>query len=193
MLTSKSNGIGNLQSTVVSVDGALRPLWRRPGDFAKSLFNLQELTHLTIALNVGAKVSVSSSEHNLQEVEQATPEDILRHSRDLARSILGKVLLTLDELGNFELDVFPWSSYMEYFRAFLSHGPRRMDTYFYICGLLDCATQLTRILPLKDIPPNFTSRMRQVIGQSREPSFRWKAVSTYSFHVNPVNHAMSFR
>jgi hypothetical protein len=52
-----------------------------------------------------------------------------------------------------------------------------MDTYFYLYGLLDCATELGRIFPCDRITDEFNSKMMTIICRSEEESYRWKAVS----------------
>lgn len=52
-----------------------------------------------------------------------------------------------------------------------------MDTYFYLYGLLDCATQLGRILPYDRVKDEFKNKMMAIIRRSEEESYQWKAVS----------------
>jgi hypothetical protein len=137
---------------------------------------LQELTRKTVALHLVAKVKEMSE--RIDENGKAIASAALRSSLDLAAVILDQILVELEKYDHFETTTRPRSSCWEYFRAILcDRGPPAMDTYFYLYGLLDCATQLSRILSYDRIKDEFKSKMMTIIRKSEEESYRWKAVS----------------
>ena len=98
---------------------------------------------------------------------------------------MGQILqiLNLRENESFESNVHPRHRYLDQISALLNHGPAGLDKYHYFYGLLDCASQLGRIIDPKRYPAGVEERMRQIIERTQsngEASFRWKAVSAFS-------------
>lgn len=157
------------------LDSVLQPLWLRPNEEYQALFLLQELTRKTVTLHLVAKVKKMSE--RIGENGKAIASAALESSMDLAVAILDQILVELKRHNHFETTIRRRSSFGEYFLAIRDRGPPEMDTYFYLYGLLDCATQLGRILPYGRIKDEFKSKMMTIIRRSKEESYRWKAVS----------------
>ena len=157
------------------IDNALKPLWRRPNEEYQALFTLQELTRKTVALHLVAEVKKLSG--GIDESGKAIASEVLSSSLDLAAAILDKILAELQKHDLFETTIRRRSPIWEYPRIICDRGPPAMDTYFYLYGLLDCATQLGRILPYDRVKGEFKSKMMTIIHRSEEESYRWKAVS----------------
>lgn len=157
------------------IDSALKPLWRCPNEEYQALFILQELTRKTVALHLVAKVKKMSD--RIDENGKAIASAALSSSLDLAAAILDQILVELNRHDQFETTIRRRSSFWEYFHVICDRGPPGMDTYLYLYGLLDCATQLGRILPYDRIKDEFKSKMMTIIRKSEEESYRWKAVS----------------
>ena len=157
------------------IDSALKPLWRRPNEEYQALFILQELTRKTVALHLVAKVKKMSD--RIDENGKAIASVALSFSLDLAAAILDQILVELKRHNQFEITIRRRSSFWEYLSMISDRGPPAMDTYFYLYGLLDCATQLGRILPYDRVKGEFKSKMMTIIWRSEEESYQWKAVS----------------
>jgi hypothetical protein len=128
-----------------------------------------------VALHLVAKVKNMSE--RIDENGKAIASAALESSMDLAVAILDQILVELRRHNHFETTIRRRSSFGEYFHAIGNRGPPEMDIYFYLYGLLDCATQLGRILPCDRINDEFKSKMMTIIRRSNEESYRWKAVS----------------
>ena len=105
--------------------------------------------------------------------EQNVPDS----SQGIAKWILKRILSRLRAYEHFEKNISHPVGAWELVRAFVGRGPPDFSDYYYIYGLLDCASQLARILNNDLVPPEFKERMKRIILKSRDPSFRWKAVS----------------
>jgi hypothetical protein len=162
-----------LQCCFEDLDRVLRPLWLNPDERHQDLFEVQELTRV---LGASHLYGLKAQSEYAQETA-SNPSPILDYSRTLVRTTLDHVLMLLDQHPNFETKVTPPSPYWEHFLAFIKHGPPRFNTYFYLYGLFDCASQLARVVPLDVVGENLVSKMRLIIQNSKEPSYRWKAVS----------------
>jgi hypothetical protein len=136
---------------------------------------LQELTRKTVALHLVAKVKKMSD--RIDEKGKVIASAALSTSLDLAAAILDQILAELKGHDQFETTIRRRSSLWDYFHVICDRGPPAMDTYFYLYGLLDCATQLSRILSYDQIKDEFKVKMMTIIRQSGEESYRWKAVS----------------
>lgn len=140
-----------------------------PDERYATLFRLQEISRIALAFHRYARVSSichSPVEINISDASQTD-----------ATRILKKILARLRMYGRFEENVSRPPYKVDLFRAFLNRGPPHFSAYYYIYGLLDCAAQLARILDGDRIPQAFEHTMEQIIAKSKEPSFRWKAVS----------------
>jgi hypothetical protein len=173
--TCQGSMAGSIPGTMSLLKNALRPLRRRPNGEYQVLFTLQQLTRKTVALHLVAKVKEMCERIDGSGKEIASAA--LRSSLDLAAAILDQILVALNQHNDFETTICPRSSLWEYCLAICDRGPPAMDTYFYLYGLLDCATQLGRILSYDRIQGKFKSRMMTIIRRSTEESYRWKAVS----------------
>ncbi|KAI9861443.1 MAG: hypothetical protein M1813_005340 [Trichoglossum hirsutum] len=149
-------GPGSLQSLIEALDRAFRPLCESPDRRFEALFGLQELTRVTLALYLYQDVVGSST----------------TEPGDLARWILERILSIVKD-DPFEKAVSPmW----EYLSALANIGPPSIDRYFYLYGLLDCATQLGKVVDSDRVPQPLILRMEEIIENSTEDSFRWKAL-----------------
>lgn len=159
---------GNLQSTLRTLDGALRPIWTSPTDLFQALCGLQELTRITRALDCYGKVVIDS--------DQILHEIARKCSHDLAAKLLDKILALLNSRPKFLVEVRPTSVYTEYFLAFFNRGPADFGHYLYFYGLLDCASGLSSFLGNEELPLSFRAKLDKIIAETTEPSYRWKAI-----------------
>lgn len=136
-----------------------------------TLFDLQTRTRIILASDRFTKVITRTADTSQDECD--TPNS----SQGEAVSVLKRILSILYTYGPFEEDISYPARALEVLRAVTRRGPPGFSHYHYIYGLLDCATQLGRILDGGHVPQEFEERMKQVILRSRNPSFRWKAVS----------------
>lgn len=174
-----------------NLDRALRPLWRTPDERYQALFSLQELTRVAVALHLYAKALEQSTP--IDRNDEADHHLALKFSHDLADLILAKILSIVNEHDRFETTVSPPSALWEHIVAFLYHSPQ-LDLYFYLYGLLDCATKLSSILRHDNLPQDFKSRMLQTICDSKDNSYRWKAVSSLLlFEVPTLRFSLNLR
>ena len=172
------------------LDSILQPLWQHPKDEYQALFLLQELTRKTVALHLVAKVKKMSS--RIDGNGKAIASLALESSMGLAVAVLDQILVELKKHNRFETTIRRPSSIWEYFLAIRNRTTPAMDTYFYLYGLLDCATQLGRILPHDRIKDEFKSKMMAIIRGSEEESYRWKAVSYPCSSLNIFPSYLSF-
>jgi hypothetical protein len=156
------------------LDRVLRPLWLSPNQQYQDLFEVQELTRILTAFDFYGRVVSQSAKNDQDPASNSSP--ILDCSRNLAKSALGHILKLLDQNQDFERTASPPPAIWEQILAFLRRGPPDFNRYFYLYGLLDCATQIARIIPLESVEKDLTSRMKLIIQSSKEPTFRWKAV-----------------
>jgi hypothetical protein len=166
---------GSIPEAVRQLDNVLKPLRRRPNEKYQALFIFRELTRKAVAHHLVEKVKTMSDK--IDENGKAVASTALEASLDLAAAILEKILVELKRHDGFETTIRPRSTFWKYFLAICDRGPPAMDTYFYLYGLLDCATELGRILPYDRITDEFNSKMMTIICRSEEESYRWKAVS----------------
>jgi hypothetical protein len=135
------------------------------------------MTRITLAFDLYTKVVKSA------------PSDadrkrcyVLDSPQSLATWILERILSLLNDEqieGNVCHPDIAW----QHFLAFFNRGPPCFGDYYYLYGLLDCATQLGRILEKDMVPWLFVERMQKIIRKSKDPSLRWKAVRIYSMVV----------
>jgi hypothetical protein len=156
------------------VDHALQPLCLIPNPQYQDLFEVQDLTRILTAFHFYCLVVSQSTEHGQGPASNSSP--ILDCSRNLANSTLGHILKLLDQNQDLEKTASPPPPIWEQMLAFFNRGPPDFNRYFYLYGLLDCATQIARIIPLESVEKHLTSRMQLIIQSSKEPTYRWKAV-----------------
>ena len=156
-----------MPSTLDRLRQVLRPLWRTPNELFQALCTLHELTRITVAFQFYANVVALSDE-----------AAHLGMIQELATIILAKILSILDDNPGFEDGVRPRTRYQEYFVSFFNTGPSNLDRFLYFYGLLDCVSQLSKILNLDGFAPRLSKRMKRIVASSQEPSYRWKAVSS---------------
>ncbi|KAI9751514.1 MAG: hypothetical protein M1815_001085 [Lichina confinis] len=165
-----STGVGaiDLHAIVKVVDESLKPLWEAPDERYKNVFVVLLLTRVALALQLYADVHLDR--------EPAETSVARRSAQDVAARALDEILSLLpasDALARISPPGDLWGDFL----AFLNRGPRDFDEYFYVYGLLDCATQLARIVQQSRIPAELQSRMRRVVVENRANlGFRWKAI-----------------
>ncbi len=157
-----------MQSLIGILDDTFRPLFERQDERYEALFGLQELTRVTLAAYLYNKVVASPAADNQDEEDRPGY---------LAEWIMQRILKILSEYDQFETNVSCPSTKWEYLIAFLNRGPPSFDKYFYLYGLLDCATQLGRVVDHDRTPQPLRERMERIVRDSKDDSFRWKAVS----------------
>jgi len=94
-----------------------------------------------------------------------------------------KRLLSLLNTQIIEENISQPSNTWKNFLAFVNRGPPCFNDYYYLYGLLDCATQLGRILYETAVPHEFEERMREIVKKSKDASLRWKAVCIHAAHT----------
>jgi len=158
-------GSGSLKDLISALDKSFQPLYEAPQEPYKILFVLQELTRLTLALGLHTKIC----NPGLGDKTASAPK--------LAVWVLKKILKSLDKKTQ-EGGVSQPKDAWEIFLAFWGRQPPRFSDYYYLYGLLDCATQLGRIIDHEMLPAGFEERMQKIIRNSIAPTLRWKAVSS---------------
>ena len=144
---------------------------------SEAVFVLQELTRITLASDLYTKIVKSSS-----STAGRRRSDALDPPQALATEILERILCLLND-DYINENVYQPTTTWERFLAFFNRGPPCLGKYYYLYGLLDCATQLGRILENSMVPRSFAERMREIVQRSRDPSLRWKAVRIYSLLI----------
>lgn len=177
--TAQGTGSGDLRSMFRALDEAFKPLSETPNKNFEDLFTLQDLTRLTLASQVRLTVkrdSIVTVQHRVTNYAQ-----MLKYSpQDLAEWIFRRILFTINRIGQPEKNTSSPPVKLDYVRAFMDRGPPSFDKYFYVYGLLDTASQLSRVIDPGKIPLDLELRMKNIIEQSKEASYRWKAVSSSS-------------
>jgi hypothetical protein len=158
-----------VQSIIQTLDESFRPLCRVPEKRSDAIFVLQEITRITLASDLYAKIVKSAPGANRRNC------NALGSPRTLATWILERILSLLNS-EQIEENVSHPATAWNHFLAFINRGPPCFGDYYYLYGLLDCATQLGRILERGMVPSSFEERMRKIIQKSKDPSLRWKAV-----------------
>jgi hypothetical protein len=88
-----------------------------------------------------------------------------------------KTILSLLNAEKIDKNVSEPADILQNIRAFFSRGPPSFSVYHYWYALLDCATQVGRIIEKENIPPGFAEKIREIIKKSTSASIRLKAVS----------------
>jgi hypothetical protein len=135
------------------------------------------MTRITLAFDLYTKVSKGA----LSDADRKRFY-VLDSPQSLATWILERILSLLND-DQIEGNVYRPDRARQHILAFFSHGPPCFGDYYYLYGLLDCATQLGRILEKDMVSSFFVERMRKIIRKSKDPSLRWKAVRIYSLVV----------
>lgn len=163
-----------MQSIIQVLNDSFRPLCRVPAERYNDFFVLQEMTRIAVAFKVRSNV--------LESVEITNSELISTNlgllSR-LATSIMERLLLLLNNDLIEERVSQPTNAWMN-FLAFANHGPPCFNDYYYLYGLLDCATQLGRIVDKNDVSLQFEERVRKIAKNCIDSSIRWKAVRIHN-------------
>ena len=159
------------------LDTALQPLWITPNKQYEALFTLQALARLATASYLVADVKTSCTD--LDDIARGHAFKALDRSHGVVDLVLGKILTELKRDEAFERKFTHTLPHQDYLLVMLNRGPPNMDSYFYYYGLLDCATQLARIIPNSKITRELRLRMERIIWHSREDSYCWKAVSPF--------------
>jgi len=158
-------GSGSLRDLITALDKSIQPLYQTPQQDYKIVFVLQELTRFTLALDLHTKIYNSK----LGDKTASAPK--------VAVWVLKKILESLDKETQEDKVSQPKDAWKN-FLAFWGNQPPRFSDYYYLYGLLDCATQLGRIIDRGMLPAGFEERMQKIIRNSIAPTLRWKAVST---------------
>jgi hypothetical protein len=164
-------GSAGVPDAIRGLDESLQQLGARPDKRAKDLFALQGLTRRTIALGLHTKVI----EGREGVVDSKSPQR-------LSLWILEHILMVLDKT-EMEKDVSSPADLGKNFRAAAGRNAPSFNKYHFLYGLLDCGTQLARMLlpgmvpePYAEQLDRFQQRMARIIENSKDRSLRWKAV-----------------
>lgn len=165
-----------MESVILTLTGSFAPLQKNPGDRAKKIFALQEVTRYTLAAELQSQVSRIASNTDSRQPSQSS---YMSASVWILETTLS--LLNAEQIDqNVSEPVNIWQN----IRAFFSIGPSSFSEYYYWYALLDCATQVGRIIEKEKIPPGFANKMREIIKKSEIPSLRWKAVSPTLINIS---------
>jgi len=158
-------GSGSLRDLITALDRSFQSLYQAPQERYKIVFVFQELTRFILALDLHTKIC------------DPALGDKMTSAPKLAAWVLEKILESLDKETHEEKVSQPNDAWT-IFLAFWGKTPPRFNDYYYLYGLLDCATQLGRIIDHGMLPAGFEERMQKIIRDSIDPTLRWKAVST---------------
>jgi hypothetical protein len=161
-------GSAGVSDAILGLDESLQQLGARPDEHAADLFALQGLTRRTIALGLHTKV--------VEGREAATDS---KSPQRVSLWILEQILMVLNKT-EMEKDVSSPAYLVKDFYAAAGRNAPSFNKYHFLYGLLDCSTQLARML----LPPEpyakqldrFQQRMARIIENSEDRSLRWKAV-----------------
>jgi hypothetical protein len=159
------------------LDHALQPLWITSDKRYEALFTLQALTRLATSSYLVAQVKTSCTD--LDDTARSHAFKPLDRSHQVVELVLRKILTELKRDEVFERKVKYKSPHRDFLLAMINRGPPNMDFFFYYYGILDCGTQLARIIPNEKIASELRLRMERIICHSREDSYCWKAVSPF--------------
>jgi hypothetical protein len=164
-------GSAGVPDAIRGLDESLQQLGARPDKHAKVLFALQGLTRRTIALGLHTKVI----EGREWAVDSKLPQLV-------SLWILEDILMVLNET-DMEKDVSSPAYLVKDFYAAAGRNAPTFNEYHFLYGLLDCSTQLARMLFPGIVPElyveqldRFQQRMARIIENSKDRSLRWKAV-----------------
>jgi hypothetical protein len=164
-------GSAGLPNAIRGLDESFQQLGARPDKHAKDLFALQGLTRRTIALGLHTEVI----EGRKGAVDSKLPQR-------LSLWILELILMVLNKT-EMEKDVSSPAYLVKDFCAAAGRNAPSFNKYHFLYGLLDCSTQLARLLlpgmvpePYAEQLDRFQQRMAQIIENSEDRSLRWKAV-----------------
>ena len=174
-LWPKGWGPGSLSETIQTLSDVFTPLSDGRDERYEALFVLQEITRIILAFDLCTEAVDNSPTTKLGDIYALDPV------QDLATWILERILSLLNRFEQFERNVSHPAAAWQHFIAFFDRGPLRFGDYYYLYGLLDCATQLGKIL--EEAPSPFEDRMREIVRSSKDPSLRWKAVSLAPHHI----------
>lgn len=165
------------------MDGCLKSIVLNPDKKYRELFLIQDMVALSAALWQSQQIRVGSLKSDRARTEINSTEIALKQCMS---AILSRISLALGEWGDFEKKIKPPRKYWMDFIAATVHGPPKLDRYYYIYGLIDCATQICRMTGASVMAcfANFSQRMKRVVVHGTEPTFRWKAVSSARRHCN---------
>lgn len=168
----KGGGLPNFTTAIESLDEIFRSVGTSTANQFESLFGLQELSRIALSLNHFAIVLKASNQ------APNSANILFQRSHQLASAVLRRVYDILNSEPYYQFETRgPSRPYLKaLLLAHVNRGPPRLDKYFFLYGLLDCAAQVARILPPLMMEPDFGERMMQIIRLSSEPSYRWKAV-----------------
>jgi hypothetical protein len=137
---------------------------------------LQEVTRIALAFQLRSQVIKS-----LKVADSGLDSSDLGLLSLLATSILERILVLLNNDCIEERVSQPTNAWRN-FLAIADRGPPCFNDYYHLYGLLDCATQLGRIVDKNDISAPFEERVRKIVKNSKDSSIRWKAVCIHN-HV----------
>ncbi|KAF2492912.1 hypothetical protein BU16DRAFT_93703 [Lophium mytilinum] len=159
------------------IERRLSEFWRQLSDKFQILATVQELTRLTVALHLLSTVTLGS---NIRPSGRRQPPPMLQGVQNFAKMVLEKASQVItDELDMVLSPQSPSSlTPMATFAA--------LDITTYLCGILECARQLSEVLEVGDLPQPFWTLMGRTVAIADERRLRWKAIEVLL--INASNH-----
>jgi hypothetical protein len=171
-------GSASVPDAFRSLDQSFQQLGARPDKHAKDLFALQGVTRRTVALGLHTKVIEGREGAVVSELPQRLSLWILEH-----------ILMVLNK-PEMEREVSSPANLVKDFCAVAGRNAPSFNRYHFLYGLLDCSTQLARMLlpglvpePYAEQLDRFQQRMVRIIENSAERSLRWKAVRVARIYI----------
>ena len=165
-------GPANLPELLENLKRILKPLPWSSGQQYPTMSSYQELARMIVSAH-----RIACELERDPPYPEADTSGSVNYAEELAIVFLEKILsiLSKEPYEDFETKISAPSPFAEDFRAAFHPGPPKMNAYFFVYALLDCAAQVSRVLPFAKVPNHAKKKMLQVMRQSCEPSYRWKA------------------
>jgi hypothetical protein len=148
---------------------------------------LHELARMALAMELKARVII-----NLTGADKHKEAIYEFEYKALGSWILNTILSLLEEDRLEEYVTHPTTAFQD-FRAFVGRGPPSFGEYHYLYGLLDCATQIGRIMKGEAVGKALLDRIRRIVTSETDPGIRWKAVSSLDFYSICIVHLLTCR
>jgi hypothetical protein len=176
-------GSASVPDAIRNLDESLQKLGRRPAKNAVELFALQGLTRRTIALGLHTRV--------IEEQGGAAVAMDSKLPQRLSLWILEHILMVLNKTEMERKASSPTHLVKGFLAAACRNAPS-FNEYHFLYGLLDCSTQLARILLPGMVPESylqqldrFQQKMVRIIENNNvDCSLRWKAVGITLAHIS---------
>jgi hypothetical protein len=108
-----------VQSTLKGLEKAFKPISTSPNKLFRSLYDLQELTTIAIALYAYGEV--------MKGIDETAHKQSQNCCVEVAKMIFSQILLIFDSDQGFDITAGPSSVIIDYFVAFFTGGPNDLD------------------------------------------------------------------